>query len=81
MAFTVTSDSAEGSAAQNYLRPGDAYRRARECEANGIRVTIRLPTGDEVSAEEFRDLYLLRVRPISHETRPRRRTRIMTAAA
>jgi hypothetical protein len=60
MAFTVTSDSAEGSAAQNYLRPSDAYRRARECEANGISVTIRLPTGDEVSAEEFRDLYLLR---------------------
>jgi hypothetical protein len=60
MAFTVTSDSAEGPMVQNYLRPSEAYRRARECEANGISVTIRLPTGDEVSTEEFRDLYLLR---------------------
>ena len=60
MVFTVTCESAEGPTTQNYPRPSDAYQRAREYEANGISVTIRLPTGDEVSAEEFRDLYLLR---------------------
>ena len=43
MAFTVTCDSAEGSAVQNYLRPSDAYQQARECEAKGISVTIDLP--------------------------------------
>ena len=60
MAFTVTCDSAEGPTTQNYLRPGDAYQRAKECEAKGISVTIRLPAGEEVTADEFREMYLLK---------------------
>jgi hypothetical protein len=60
MVFTVTCESAEGPTTQNYPRPGDAYQRAKECEAKGIGVTIRLPTGEEVTAEEFREIYLLK---------------------
>ncbi|MEA1832677.1 hypothetical protein U8607_11350 [Methylobacterium durans] len=64
MTFTVTSDKADDKAdpsrAENYLRPADAYRRARECEQSGLAVTIRLPTGDDVTPEEFRELYLLK---------------------
>ncbi|MER2267242.1 hypothetical protein [Methylobacterium oxalidis] len=60
MAFMVTCESAEGSTTENYPRPADAYQRARACEASGINVTIRLPTGEEVSAEEFRERYLLK---------------------
>jgi hypothetical protein len=36
------------------------YQRAKECEAKGISVTIRLPTGEEVTAEKFREMYLLK---------------------
>jgi len=60
MAFTVTSAAPEGSLNETYVRPSDAYDKARECEASGITVRIRLPTGDEVTAEEFRELYLLK---------------------
>ncbi len=62
MAFTVTTETAEGAKSENYLRPSDAYDKARECEAKGIAVKIRLPTGDELSAAEFGDLYLLKDR-------------------
>ncbi|MER2269765.1 hypothetical protein [Methylobacterium oxalidis] len=60
MAFTVTSDEADGTMAENFLKPAEAYRRARECEARGQAVKIRLASGDEVTAEEFRELYLLK---------------------
>jgi len=59
MVFTVTSEGADEATTEEYLKPGEAYRRARQCEIAGLPVRIRLPTGDEVTPEEFRELYLL----------------------
>ena len=59
MVFTVTSERADEATTEEYLKPSEAYRRARECEMAGLAERIRLPTGDEVTPEEFRELYLL----------------------
>ena len=60
MTFTVISEHADKALSQNYPRPRDAYTKAREYEAEGVNVKIMLPTGDEVPAEEFGELYLLK---------------------
>jgi hypothetical protein len=60
MMFTVVSEHADKSLSESYPKPRDAYTKAREYEAEGVRVKIRLPTGHEVPAEEFGELYLLK---------------------
>ena len=60
MAFTVVSETADKVLSQNYVSPRDAYAKAREYETKGVSVKIRMPTGDEVPAEEFGELYLLK---------------------
>ena len=60
MMFTVVSTTGDGASNRDYAKPGDAYEAARTAEAGGVSARIRLPTGEEVPAAEFRDLYLLR---------------------
>ena len=60
MTFTVVSTTDDGASDRAYARPGDAYEAARAAEAGGVNAKIRLPSGEEVPAAEFRELYLLR---------------------
>jgi len=60
MTFTVVSTADDGSSNRDYAKPGDAYEAARAAEAGGVSAKIRLPSGEEVPAAEFRELYLLR---------------------
>jgi hypothetical protein len=60
MTFIVVSTAAGNTSDRDYAKPGDAYEAARAAEAGGVSAKIRLPSGEEVAAAEFRELYLLR---------------------
>jgi len=60
MTLTVVTLAGDLASNRDYTKPGDAYEAARASEAGGVSAKIRLPSGEEVPAAEFRELYLLR---------------------